>query len=106
MYIRIQENTIRYRVSKLEAKQLINEEILEQSLVISPSHTLNYAINLTQHDNQFNYEETSNKLLLAINRDILIKELEQRPSKRGIVFNQYFKDKIIGVSLEIDLKNK
>jgi len=106
MYIRIQDDSIRYRVSRDEANQLVAGKVLQSSLTLSPSHSLSYEISTTHDASSFEFNVHSNGLLLSINRDELQKEIEGRPSKQGLVFTQSFTEKEILISLEIDLKNK
>ena len=106
MYIRIQDNSIRYRVSKDEASQLAEGKLLESSLTLSSSDSLVYGINTSLDGSHFEFDSNTNGLLLSINRNELRKEIEGRPSKRGLVFTQSFTEKNISVSLEIDLKRK
>lgn len=106
MYIRIQDNSIRYRVSRDEANQLLAGQMFQSSLTLSPSHSLLYGIKSTLDASRFDFDINTNGLLLTINRDKLQKEIEGRPSKQGLVFTQLFAEKKISVSLEIDLKRK
>ena len=106
MYIRIQDNSIRFRVSRDEASQLCEEKTLQSSLTLSLTHSLVYGIKTTSDTSRFDFDSNANGLLLSINRDELLKEIEGRPSKQGLIFSQSFADKIISVSLEIDLKRK
>jgi len=106
MYIRINDNSIRFRVSKQEASQLIDGKHFSQTLTLSPSHSLTYAINSNDQENQFVYDEKTNGLLLTINKEILMKELNNRPNKEGIVFTHSISAKTLSISLEIDLKSK
>lgn len=106
MYIRLQDNSIRFRVSRDEASQLVEGEMFESSLTLSPSYSLIYGINTTLDASYFEFDSNTNGLLLSINQDELRKEIEGRPSKQGLIFSQPIAEKIISVSLEIDLKRK
>ena len=106
MYIRIQDNCIRYRVSRDEANQLARGKTFQSSLALSPSHTLIYGINTTLESSRFEFDSNTNGLQLFINHDELRAEVEGRPSKRGLVFSQPFSEKNISVSLEINLKRE
>ncbi len=106
MYIRIQDNSIRFRVSKAEASQLTEGKTIQSSIALSPTHSLVYGVNTNLSPHFFNFDSKTNRLLLSINREQLQKELEGRPSKQGLLFSQSMTDKSISVSLEIDLKRK
>lgn len=106
MYIRIQDNSIRFRVSQNEARQLTEGEAIESSLALSTSQTLTYGINTTLEANWFEFDNNTNGLWLFVNSNELQKEIEGRPSKRGLIFTQSFSEQNITVSLEIDLKRK
>ena len=104
MYIRIQNDSIRYRLSREEAAQLADGKTFQSSLSVSPSFSLKYGIITTLETSRFEYKEDSNELLLCINRNDLLKEIENRPSKKGLIFTQFFDEKSISVALEVDLK--
>jgi len=106
MYVRIQDKSIRYRISRSEAKHLVDGGNISQELVLSSTHSLGYAIKMTNAHNSFDYDAQSNLFLVSINRNELILEIENRPSKKGIIFNQNTGSDSISVSVEIDIKNK
>ena len=106
MYTRIQDKHIKYRISKQEAIQLADGEVFHDSISLSVVDSLNYAIELTEQQNKFEYDKHSNTLSLFINQNSLTQELTNRPTKKGIVFRQQFGEKEITVSLEIDVKKK
>ncbi len=106
MYIRIQDDSIRYRLSRLEADQLIKEQKIQDALILSPAKKLRYSITLTDEKNNFEFQEQNNGLYLYINTNAFKSELKDRPSKTGILFTQSVGDKQITLSLEIDLKRK
>lgn len=104
MYIKIQDKSIRYRVSQQEARKLIAGLSVQSQISLSVSDYLKYNIEITTKENQFVYQ--NNSMTLYINDNKLLKELETRPSKSGIEFEQHINSEIITIALEIDLKDK
>jgi hypothetical protein len=107
MYIRIQNQAIRYRISQLEAEQLLSGETVFDCLKISTSNELTYSITISNGNHKFDYRADSNHFFLIVNKNSLLKELDQRPSKQGILIqngNQALS--IPEILLEIDLKSK
>ncbi|MCW8878541.1 MAG: hypothetical protein OQK04_15540 [Kangiellaceae bacterium] len=107
MYIRIQDNSIRFRVSRNEAEQLLDGGKLEESLRLSPAKTLHYSIAPTQNENTYRLDESNNSICASINLESLRNELENKPSKKGItIFTSTDKPSPSLVTLEVDLKRK
>lgn len=105
MYIRIQDKAIRYRVSKKEAEELINDETLFDDLNLSDQFKLCYSINAVNRQSNFSFSEETNLMSLQINKDELIAELNDRPSKQGIEVKEIqSQDKNLSVFLEVDIK--
>jgi len=106
MYIRIQDKSIRYRISRHEARHLIDGGSIFQELTLSAAHSLRYGIETNSAKNSFDYDAQLNRFLLSINRNELILEMENRPSKKGIILNHNTASDPIAVSVEIDIKKK
>ncbi len=104
MYIRIQDQAIRFRVSKDEAEKIIAGEVLSSSIALSINVKLIYLIQIIDGENQFKYEERNNEIHISVNREKLVNELFNGPSKKGIVFNHAIAKQTISVSLEINVK--
>ena len=105
MYLRIKQQTIRYRISKIEAEKLINDELLYDSLDLTENLRLSYSVASTKNHSNFSFDPDANLLNLKINKKELLKELEDRPSKKGIEVSETLsKSKILSVFLEIDIK--
>lgn len=103
MYIRIQNNAIRYRISKDEAKKLIEGEKLIDRLFLTESMNLIYTISTTEDISSFVFISPENIFSLKINKHLLINELAERPSKSGVIIEK--NNKINReVTLEIDIK--
>ncbi len=105
MYIRIQDNSIGFKVSKLEANQLLEASKLEDGIPLSLSISLNYAIRITSEKSSYGYSKDDNALTLSINKQELINELEHRPSKKGLEIEYFIGDDKILVSLQVNMKN-
>ncbi len=105
MYIRIQQQQIRYRISRHEAEQLLKDVKLSESVQLSSSVELNYSIKATTTSSQFEYIADENRLALSINKDELIDEIQHRPSKKGMIIpgTQTETDNLT-VYLEVDIK--
>jgi len=107
MYIRIQDKTVRYRISKQESEQLLNGETLFDSLGLSEHCNLSYSIVAVNKHSNFSFSQASNLMSLQINRDDLILELKGKPSKKGIEIKENIsKDKTLSVFLEVNLKRE
>ncbi|WP_444994064.1 DUF7009 family protein [Aliikangiella sp. IMCC44359] len=104
MYIRIQNQSIRYRISRDEAAMLLNGQRLEDKLNLSSLLALTYSIDNTSSQSSFNFIDDSKELHLKINIDVLKAELEDRPSKQGIMLASKNSSTTPDVYLEIDLK--
>ncbi|MCF6193922.1 MAG: hypothetical protein L3J46_06275 [Kangiellaceae bacterium] len=105
MYIRIQDQTIRFRLSMQEARKIIAGDILCDSLPLVLNKTLSYQVCSSNDDNHFEYKDSMNKLILHINKNNLTSEISTRPSKKGIFFEHQVGQKKIIISLEVNLKN-
>ena len=105
MYIRVEGQTIRYRISREEAEILIDGQELTQTTQFSDDYSLTYNIKITEEASCFS-AESHNKLFLLVNRQKLISEIEGRPSKQGIEIPTADKSNHLLVNLEINLKNK
>ncbi|PCI70674.1 MAG: hypothetical protein COB38_07045 [Gammaproteobacteria bacterium] len=103
MYIRIQNNSIRFRVSEQEARSLIDCVELKDSFRVPNQQQLDYSISTAENDS-FDFK-TSNHLKLQVSLDKLKSELSTRPSKKGIQLDQSFTQGV-EVFLEIDIKRK
>ena len=104
MYIRIQDNSIKFRVSQSEAKKLVDCEPLENSINLSNDYTLIYAIKVTKEENDYHYIRSLNSIQLLINKAELQSEILKRPTKKGILFHKTINGRLLTISLEIDLK--
>ena len=103
MYIRIQNNIIRFRVSEQEALSLIDGIELKDSFIVPNQQQLDYSISTAESDS-FDFK-TSNHLKLQVSLDRLKSELSTRPSKKGIQIKSSHSHGI-DVFLEIDIKKK
>ncbi len=106
MYLRIENNELRFRVSKDEAMALEQGELLTQSCIFATEFCLNFSVQAQPSTNNLVYHATESALQLIINTERLKQELSTRPSKKGIEFNQTIQDKNITISLEIDIKQR
>ncbi len=105
MYIRILDRTIRYRISKQESEQSINDETLFDSLDLSEKFNLSYSIVAVNKHSSFVFNQDNNLMSLQINKNELIGELKDRPSKKGIEITEIIsEDKKRSVFLEINIK--
>jgi len=104
MYIRIQNKTIRFRVSVIEAKRLLDGEVLRDSLPLSNEISLAYEVRISESNSSFNYASESNSIILLVDRKKLAYETTIRPTKTGIAFKEIIGAKQLSVSLEIDMK--
>ena len=85
MYIRIQNQTIRYRISLEEAKKLIEGCSVADYLALSNIDQLSYLISVTNDQSSFTFSQDTNLMALQINREKLLEEIKERPSKQGIL---------------------
>lgn len=105
MYIRIQNQTIRFRVSMEEANKLSEGFPLEDSLFLSDEYQLFYSITPVERDSFFSFDQENSHMALKINKDQLLEEIKDRPSKQGIKIQKLFTDESkSNVFLEIDIK--
>ncbi|TQV87523.1 DUF7009 family protein [Aliikangiella coralliicola] len=105
MYIRIQNQTIKYRVSRAEAQQLLSHQKLQDEVALSPHQKMGYAVETCDNESYFDYVSDTNLMALHINRADLKDELEDRPSKQGILIRESNSETLSpAVYLEIDLK--
>ncbi len=104
MYIRLKKGSVRYRVSIDEANQLLAGKELSESIQLSTLHSLSYCITSVDRASEFVYDQDENRFCLFIETDILSREIEGRPSKKGIEFGQKYPDDELIVALEVDLK--
>ena len=103
MYIRIQNNSIRFRVSEQEANFLMDGVKLKDSFIVLNQQQLDYSISTADKDS-FDCK-TSNHLELQVSLDKLRSELSIRPSKKGIQIESSHSHGI-DVFLEVDIKKK
>ena len=101
MYIRIQNNSIRYRVSELEAQSLIEGVELKESFTVLNQQALHYSVATSEHDS-FIFD-SSNHLKLKVSIEKLKSELSTRPSKKGIQLEPSLTHNV-EVFLEVDIK--
>ncbi len=104
MYIRIQDNGIRYRISRDEANELLEGKQLTEQLSLSQEIQLTYQVLLTDKKNSFKFNQQENSFNLRIAKTDLEKEISERPSKKGILFCQTSNNIAQDYSLEIDVK--
>lgn len=105
MYIRIQDNAIRFRISPEEAQDLLEGEVLLDAVPLNKVLKLTYSVESTSQLSKFEYSDIDHCLSLKINQESLKKEMTERPSKSGISIDHHItSEKILAVSLEIDLK--
>ena len=103
MYIRLEEQVIKFRVSREEAQMLLNGEKLESKTAFSGDFSLTYRVETTIQESSF----TSNcckSLVLAINKQQLMDELEDRPSKEGICISYQEEGVELKAYLVVNLK--
>jgi hypothetical protein len=104
MYIRLNKNSIRYRVSIEEANRLLAGEELTESVQLSTLHSLSYAITTVDRVSEFVYDQDNNRFCLFIEADELNREIEDRPSKQGIELSKKILNNLLIIALEVDLK--
>lgn len=104
MYLRIQDNSIRFRISRDEASRLIDGEHLQDSLNLSPTLTIHYQIEPAQSASQFVFDQVKMALILMINSQALIEETRDRPSKQGIRIEPVGSLQENEIYLEVDVK--
>ena len=105
MYIRIQEQTIRFRVSRDEAEALIDGKWFIDSLSLSPTFSLSYSVESCDQTSHFEYSAEKQAMILKVNRQQLSQEIANRPSKKGLtILHQIDEANTIQVSLEVNLK--
>ncbi|WP_196137976.1 hypothetical protein [Aliikangiella sp. G2MR2-5] len=102
MYIRIQDNQIRFRVSQDEAKSLIDGYLCSDSIKLNDKFLLTYQIKSTSNESYLQYNEDSHQIILSVNKTEIIEEISARPSKQGIKINS--NSEVPAAFLEIDLK--
>lgn len=102
MYIRIQDNKIRFRVSSQEAQQLISGENIRETIKLSQSFQLCYEVSSHDAESDVTFDD-NNKLTLLINSKQLASEIKDRPSKTGIEITSP-PPLSLKASLEVDLK--
>ena len=101
MYIRIQNNSIRFRVSELEAQSLIVGDELKDSFSVPNQQVLHYSVATSENDS-FIFD-SSNHLTLKVSIEKLKFELSTRPSKKGIQLEPSLTHHV-EVFLEVDIK--
>lgn len=106
MYIRIQQQCIRYRISQSEANELIEGKVLREQVQLSTKDSLAFSISASNEPSVFNYLSQKNSLTLTINKKALINEIKSRPSKKGIAITSTEKSGDLQVTLEIDMKKR
>lgn len=104
MYLRIEQDEIRFRVSQKEADALVNGQVISQECIWSKEFRLSFSIVSVEQTSSLDFDKNSAKLKLKINQESLRSELATRPSKTGIIFHQTIDERELQVSLEIDLK--
>jgi predicted DNA binding CopG/RHH family protein len=104
MYIRIQDNGVRYRISRDEASELLEGKPLIDHLCLSQDKQLSYQVLLTNKKNSFEFNQQENSFNLKIAKADIEKEISARPSKKGIRFCQTSNNITQDYSLEIDIK--
>ncbi|TQV77536.1 hypothetical protein FLL45_06220 [Aliikangiella marina] len=105
MKLRIERDSIKFKVSKEQANQLLADEVLLDAVPLTSLLKLTYSVEVTEHLSKFEYSEIDHCLSLRINRDILQKELTEGPTKKGILIEHDINDsKYISVGLQVDLK--
>ncbi len=104
MYIRLEVQTIRLRISQQEANNLLNNQMLTSSSRLSQNFVLHYSVKLTNTDSYSSFSDDNSEILLFVNREQLAKELQHRPSKQGIEISHDDKSTELKCFLEIDIK--
>lgn len=105
MYIRIQQKAIKFRVSQDEAHSLLNGLKLTDAIAFSPQSILSYSVESTEQESFFQFDDDLLSLTICVNQLALQEELEQRPSKLGIIIGLTENgDQPQQITLEIDLK--
>jgi len=102
MYIRIQDEQLKFRISHDEAHSLLAGLTLERQLNINDSFAIGYALEVCDGKNQFSFNPESNCLFGRVNRQQLQDEIAVRPSKTGMILQADSPQ----VTLEVDLKTK
>lgn len=105
MYIRMQHQSLRYRVSREEASQLLAGERLTNNIQLSPSMRFTFSVLAHQQSSTFTYQVEKNECALLINTEQLINEIKDRPTKQGISIDNA-EQCDLAVSLEIDIKKR
>ncbi|MDQ7050571.1 MAG: hypothetical protein Q9M92_13990 [Enterobacterales bacterium] len=104
MYLKLQDQCLKFRISQQEAKSLLAGKNIREQFCFTPELNLHYCLSVTDAASKIVFPDESS-LKLHVHRDQLLKELDGRPSKNGISIIS-IEDKKIEAYLEIDLKNR
>jgi len=104
MYLRLQQQCLRFRISKDEAQQLLSGKTIKEQCLLTPQLDLTYCLILVETASEIQYPE-ANKISININRGDFTRELDGRPSKTGLPM--VAKDNhTIKAFIEIDIKTR
>jgi len=109
MYIRIEKQIIRYRISRQEANRLIEGEELLETTHLSDDYSLTYGVKTTGGLTGFSFNSkdgAGNTLSVTVNKQQLLSEIEGRPSKQGIAIATKGGKQALSVYLAVNLKIK
>ncbi len=104
MYLKLQDQCLKFRISQLEAKSLLAGKNISEKFAFSPELNIHYSISVSNAASKIVYPDKTS-LELQVSRNQLLQELDGRPSKMGIPINT-IDDYQIKAYLEIDLKNR
>jgi len=105
MYIRLEEQTIKIRISREEAQKLIDGQHLASKTELSDDFSISYRVETTIEDSSFT-SKCCKFMVLSINKHQLASEIEDRPSKDGIYVSYREGDVKLDTYLVVNLKKK
>jgi hypothetical protein len=104
MYVRIEQDSIKFRISREQAERLLKDQSLDSSCRVSPSTQLLFKIIPNRQQTSFSYYINDCYFQLNIAKHELQAELAARPSKQGIQFEQEIAGETLLIALQIDIK--
>ena len=102
MKLRITTKQLRFRLSEQEARQLLKEKILSETLYLPVGQKLQYLIKISDQRQPMHLHYDDHTLTLALSMEHL-ENLIDHPSKEGLSAFYKAEDKNILFSLEIEL---
>ncbi len=104
MNLRISENQIRIKLSKPDAKHLLDTGSVSQTLFISDRFSLSYQVLVTENlANDLAADDQSCELILLVKRTAL-ENLIKEPTKSGIVVVKTTSDRTLNLILQVDME--